>query len=261
MFALTAAMTAARALDRRCIAIWDRTEQLNCPFERLFALPQDLTVVESALAYTETDRNAWQALASSDRFDLMLDAVHCGVLLHQDTELLPIIAAHARVFIAYMQRFTPAPGSLALLTPAAHITARTEALTHDFSHHTVGLHIRRSDHKDAVAVSTDDTFITAADAALAQGAKRLFLATDDAETEFRFRERYGERLVTQAGKRLARYSPKAIEDAFVDVLALSRCNRIVGSYGSSFSQAAAEIGSVPVDYAGSSQPKRWKGSL
>lgn len=260
MLTVTAGLTAARALSRRLIVVWDRTPQLNCPFGKLFGKLPDADVVECALAYAEEDRRSWNAFVDGFGFDLILDAVHCGVLLHKKTALIPIIAQHPRAFVAYMQRFVPSAVSLREMTPTDAVRARVDAIAAEFSAKTVGVHIRRSDHKDAVAVSTDAAFFAAADAALAEGtAERFFLATDDTTVEATFRARYGTRILTQEHKKLARYSPKAIEDALVDVLALSRTARIIGSFGSSFSQVAAEIGAIPIAYAGSAEPKQWAG--
>ncbi len=43
---------------------------------------------------------------------------------------------------------------------------------------------------------------------------------------------------------VARDDPAAMEDAVVDLYALSRCRKIIGSYWSSFTDTAAELGSI-----------------
>lgn len=72
---------------------------------------------------------------------------------------------------------------------------------------------------------------------------RFFVATDDPVEEACMRDTFGHRVFAHP-KRLTRNRPDGIRDALVDLLCLFRTRRVIGSFYSSFSEAAAEIGGV-----------------
>ena len=71
---------------------------------------------------------------------------------------------------------------------------------------------------------------------------RFFLATDSAELERRFVERFGKSLVVHSKQSYDRSVETSIKEAVVDLYCLAACKRIIGSYWSSFSETAAQIG-------------------
>jgi len=107
---------------------------------------------------------------------------------------------------------------------------------------TVGVHARRSDHASARAHSPDELFVQAMEEASPRpgGARRrFFLATDCPESEELLRRRFGGRVQVLGKRTLDRSTPEGIEDAFADLLHLAQCDRIIGSYESTFSKLAA----------------------
>jgi hypothetical protein len=111
---------------------------------------------------------------------------------------------------------------------------------------TVGLHMRRTDNKHAIARSPDSMFLERASDLVARG-KRLFLATDNAATESRMRRRFGRALLTHPKRqRLLQRWPRqfdriATEDDLIDLFLLARTQYIVGSFWSSFSDFAIAL--------------------
>jgi hypothetical protein len=106
----------------------------------------------------------------------------------------------------------------------------------------VGVHIRRGDNEASIQVSPLDLFIARMQREVDEDPKvRFFLATDDAATEQTVVARFPGR-VTVRGKDLSRVRTGGVQDALVDLLVLSGCPLILGSYWSSFSQTAAELG-------------------
>jgi len=71
----------------------------------------------------------------------------------------------------------------------------------------------------------------------------FFLATDSPEEEQDMKKLFGDRIITFA-KKLDRNNPEAIQDALVDLLCLSKTRKIIGSFYSSFSDIAADIGYI-----------------
>jgi len=123
------------------------------------------------------------------------------------------------------------------LRPKASITAEVADFAghHRFEDGVVGLHVRRGDHARARAESPDAAFFVHLDA---HPGERLFLTTDDHETEARFRARYGARVIVREKATLDRADPASGPDALIDLLLLARTQRLVGSAGSSFTELA-----------------------
>lgn len=110
----------------------------------------------------------------------------------------------------------------------------------------VGVHVRRGDNVNTSIIPLERYFsVVDHDSFLADGARKFFLATDDLDVENAFRDRYGDRLVTFKKRTRARNKRRGIQDAFVDMLLLSKCHHIYGSSLSSFPRMASRIGVTP----------------
>ena len=117
---------------------------------------------------------------------------------------------------------------------------------------TIGVHVRRTDHRAANAVSTN-MFFLAIDGLLDTNHDKIFLATDDAAEEKKFLSRYGKSVVfidksTQyrwdtPGRRRSLVTLDTYKEAFVDMLVLGHCGVILGSLGSSFSTGSVKLSS------------------
>ena len=122
------------------------------------------------------------------------------------------------------------------------INERTAA----FSPYTIGLHIRRTDHLQAIDESPLELFTNVVDQEAGQHSDlRIYLATDDEATKQHFFDRYGDRVITSPAE-ATRESTDGIRDALVEMYALSRTRHIYGSAGSTFSPIAACLGDVPI---------------
>ncbi len=146
-----------------------------------------------------------------------------------------------------------------LFRPKAEVQRLIEARTAAFTAHTIGLHIRRTDHQQAIDESPLELFIEAIDqeiknyeiilsprGELERGPLlTIYLATDDEGTKAALRKRYGNRLITSDAE-ASRENTDGIRDALVEMFALSRTNHIYGSAGSTFSPIAACLGDVPI---------------
>lgn len=133
------------------------------------------------------------------------------------------------------------------LRPQQHLQQRIDALSATFdAQHTIGIHIRRTDHTTAIAESPDALFIDAIAGIISRDALATFyLATDDAALKRRLMERFPARITAQ-NCRGTRADIDGMEEAVVDLWTLARCSRIIGSYWSSYTDTAAEIGGIPL---------------
>jgi hypothetical protein len=72
---------------------------------------------------------------------------------------------------------------------------------------------------------------------------RFFLATDCPQTEAEIRAIFGARVITRP-RVASRDTRGGMLDAVVDLFALARTSRILGSYYSTFSETAASLGRI-----------------
>lgn len=113
--------------------------------------------------------------------------------------------------------------------------------------HYVGLHIRRTDHKLAIQASPISFFKEAIEKELCDSKDTLFyLSTDDKIVEEELKECYGEKIVVNQACIRGRVTAESIQDAAVDLIMLSKSDKIYGSVGSTFSELAAEMGRKPL---------------
>lgn len=123
-----------------------------------------------------------------------------------------------------------------------HLRQRIDALTARFDRHTVGVHIRRTDHAVLIEASPIGLFTSQMDhLATENPATQFFLATDDAELKAALQDQFGSRLITQDIP-LSRATAEGMEGAVVDIYALSQTRKIICTTRSSFAKMAALIG-------------------
>lgn len=105
---------------------------------------------------------------------------------------------------------------------------------------TVGVHIRRTDNEKSRIYSPTEVFIDVMNRELSQNPEtKFYLATDDEEEEKYLKSFFGDKILTYKKRTIDRNDPHGIEDALVDLVNLSNCVKIFGSYFSSFSDTAA----------------------
>ena len=116
--------------------------------------------------------------------------------------------------------------------------------TKDFPENIVGIHIRRTDNKQAIAGSPLAIFeslmekLTKEDPGL-----HLYLATDDIEVRNRMKEKFGEKIIVPQGA-LNRDSEEGILQSTIEMYSLAKTKKIYGSYFSSYSETAALLGNL-----------------
>ena len=133
-----------------------------------------------------------------------------------------------------------------LFCPNVEVQGFTNERTAAFSAHSIGVHIRRTDHRQAIDESPLEVFTEAIDREIEQhNDLSIYLATDDEATKDALRSRYGKRVIMSSAK-ATRESTDGIRDALVEMYALSRTQHIYGSAGSTFSPIAACLGDVPI---------------
>lgn len=128
--------------------------------------------------------------------------------------------------------------------PVKAVTDEVGRFRENFSAHTIGAHIRRTDSVASIKHSPTEAFISTFDREIdMHNDTRIFIATDDEPTRTELQERYGSRIITSS-RPATRKSAEGVRDGLVDMYTLAATQCIYGSVGSSFSVMAAEIGGV-----------------
>lgn len=157
-------------------------------------------------------------------------------------------AVRVRLYVSTGLAFCDySPAYVRRLRPLPHLQQRIDALSAAFDAHTVGIHIRRTDHTTCIAESPDTLFLDAMQQVIdADPDTRFYLATDDATLKASLMERFPGRITTQEC-RGTRSDLRGMEEAVIDLWTLARTSRLLGSYWSSYTDTAAEIGGMPLD--------------
>jgi hypothetical protein len=193
-----------------------------------------------------------------------------GTSLRQvfDTERFPVVTYRGSQrcdwLVTPLARATMLPRFMADYGRAVRTWRPVAALRHivdsvavEFRGLTVGVHIRRGDallgsSAGAYRRSSDDAFQSRMDRLIrSQPGIQFFLATDSEQTERRFRDRYGDALLTHGDKRfvlsIPGYAKANQRDAVIDLFALARTRLVLGTNYSSFSQMAALMGDIKME--------------
>jgi len=114
----------------------------------------------------------------------------------------------------------------------------------EWDENTIGLHIR-SWYCDRHKYHSNELFENAID--LYDKDKKIFLCGDNDEVLKHFEDKYGDRIIKHPQKRFNHphlaesghnHETQASVDAFIDLLLLSHCDKIVGTYASTFTEVA-----------------------
>lgn len=134
------------------------------------------------------------------------------------------------------------------LKPSEAVRQRGKSLFQTVGEHTIGVHIRRMDHVDAIRNSPTDAFFVQMHKELDEDSScRFFLATDDIGVESKALSEFGERVFCKDNKSWGRKHRDGILDACVDLWTLSKCRKILGSSGSTFGEVAAKLGNIRLE--------------
>lgn len=131
-----------------------------------------------------------------------------------------------------------------LFIPQPHIQKLIDSITSTFASHTVGVHIRRTDNVASISESPVELFIEAMQAEIDQDNNvRFYLASDDESVKEQLRNTFPNRIISMDQK-ADRESLDGMINGVVELFCLSKTAKIYGSYASSYSQTAAEIGNT-----------------
>ena len=256
MRAMAAAYTLSGRAGLEMQAVWFRDWALNAPFHALFR-----PIAEEGLTLREATLCDHLLLGRPRPRNLRIPRLFQRVMFRSalyEHQITPLCNRHfdfeawARggdVYLASYTDFLPYDHRLLcrLFVPLPLVERDIAAFTRQFTPHTIGVHIRRTDNAASIDQSPTPLFIGAIDREVrADSRTTIFLATDSEAVKQELRSRYGRRLLA-AGGEAGRDSIQGIRGGIVDMYTLSRTDKIYGSFQSSFSQLASQIGGVPLE--------------
>lgn len=167
----------------------------------------------------------------------------------QGDDIFEIAARAERVWVSSCHELCDIPDACyAALRPLPAIADAIRQVTAPFQGlDVVGIHIRRTDHTEAIADSSTQDFRRVMDAERARnGNVAFYLATDDLALRRELQRAYGDRVFVQPLSSVRRDTREGIMQAVTDLYALAATSRIYGSTASTFTITAAKIGGIPL---------------
>jgi hypothetical protein len=133
-----------------------------------------------------------------------------------------------------------------LFKPTEAIQTRINAITERFSDTTIGIHIRRGDNRQSIEHNSPGDYIGFMERQLLEcPTTSFYIASDSPALKQELAARFPGSVI-QNDAVLERHSVNGMKDAVVDLWCLAATNRIVGSYFSSYSDIATELGGIPL---------------
>ena len=244
MRVLDSAFSLARSAKSDLHVLWCLDKSLNCSFFELFIADSDFYKI------TEIDLHKLSGRLKK-RFLFFLKEFSSTVISQEQIEKfnfsnsdLVDLAAKGDVFIETFSRFYSSQSPYADLVLSRTIRKTVDLLLPSLEN-AVGIHVRRSDNKESIAHSPTWKFIDEMYKEInCVNDTKFFLCTDSKEEEEIFLQEFSDRIILLQKKSFNRDDPVAIREALLDLYCLSHCRKIIGSYWSSFSGVASEIGGV-----------------
>ncbi len=248
MRVIDAGLTLASKLERKVRVHWKPNQDLYSPFCSLFEPLAGVEIVEgmqlaSRLAFRFGEYHKLMRLVGNIT-DTAYYYWNENERLERDAELLEPLKRFRHIHIISYWRFMKSLRPFKAFTPVPELSDRIDAICDSFDEHVIGVHIRRTDNIKAISNSPIELF----EKAMAEQIQRndrthFYLATDSTEIKKFLLRRFPDRITTSKSSS-SRTDISGMQDAVVELYCLSRTSCLFGSFFSSFSRTAAELGGI-----------------
>jgi len=268
MLAIASGIHLSRECNCDLEVAWNRLNELNAQYDKLFN-----PISGGIIFYPGPLKHAF-CFSVPRKKNLFLPAIYqrirygfrltdspdiyryleCPAMVRE--RLLEMKRINRDMYVASGYEFYDFPDSMYgdVFHPREEIMREIERRTAAFTIRTVGVHLRRTDHKLAIAQSPTEMFIRRMHELVTENDDTTFyLATDDEEDRRIILNEFGDRVFTTLRK-ADRTSLNGMRDAVADMYSLSRTSLILGSYGSTFNHTAARIGGSRLEVIRKTEP-------
>ncbi len=266
MRTLAGGLTMASELGLDYKVIWLKNWEIAAGYEDIFELPEclkDKIEMPSKTKYEfffsiPRKRNLWISGLTLRRFELVLydsKVPLTSILSREDSdEELNRIVRQATIGgkSCYIQGGTNIYGFSPdfyrdLFILRGKLQMKVNEVLAVLGDSPIGVHIRRTDNIMSIEHSPLSLFESEIEKIVQKNPSQMFyLATDSDEVKRVLKDRFGTNLVTSENS-ARRDTREGIEDAAVEMFVLSKTSKIIGSYYSSFSEAAALLGGCQLE--------------
>ena len=256
MRALNAVIELARVSSLPVHTVLFSNFELNAPFEALFEIPQyeNLSITEADffdrfLYRSPRKHTLWLPyLTAPFMFDTKIYSTDF-IRLRDKGIIADTILNGGRVLIESCYDFGSYASSLSKnFIPQKDILSQVdEFVNNNFSENCIGIHIRRTDNSLSIKNSPLSMFIDAMHREIETCADtKFYVATDDAATKNKLKRDFGDRIL-YIDTDCNRNSLQGMKEAVKEMWILSRTKKIYGSFYSSYSEIASQLGNIPLN--------------
>ena len=252
MRVLDSAIAYSRENKRPIFLIWLLNNELNCRLGDLFIIPDG---VFDKILYVDCAKPIQSSLS---KLLLKLPFWITGSYLSDNTKILKLLnqgqsfetifrnnfSEKNFFYICTCYQFYSNSRPFFNLKPVASIQNLVDSYTRNHEY-LIGVHIRRTDNKQAIQFSPTSKFIHVLQQEVDANSKvKFFVATDSLEVQQELENIFPGRIIIHNKSSLDRFSPAAIRDAVIDLYCLAQTRKLIGSYGNSFTETASKPGDV-----------------
>lgn len=238
-------------IKRKVKLLWLKDKNLNCSYHALFEqiktpyfeIIEDLNIWQRLLGLNKYPRNITGQLQKIYFDKVFTDPANKNLIINGYD--FSEIKNYKNVLIRTCYPIYKTDKPFDLFKPTEHLEKKISTITAPFFH-TIGIHVRRTDHVNAIMHSTDNLFYTSMDAEISKNKDcNFYLATDSEEVKKEFINRYNYRIITLTLD-LNRNTASGIQDGVVDLYCLAKTKKIYGSFNSTYSVIASKIHGAPL---------------
>jgi hypothetical protein len=282
MRAIDSAVLLAEQLNKRLVVFWGRDKHLNCKYSDLFKQSEYFDTIEEKHWFggkapypylpgtqpvSPVKKSLYRItkLSFNIKTELWFEDFESAISFQsnslspekiqnmQDYEsksltfiepLIECLNKSGSSFVCTAWRMSLGSRYARHFAPKDILQERVNSMANQFTN-TIGVHIRRGDHTEAIKYSGFQKFVAAmTDEVTRQNDTNFFLATDCKATEQKLLKLFPNKLLYFTKSSYSRNSTQGVQEALIDLYCLSKTRRVLGSYFSSFSQVASEISGI-----------------
>lgn len=252
LFALHSAIRLSEDIRQPLRAVWIARNDFGCRFEDLFDLPPEIRAWHNFTHLgSRLSSQIEEVVGRYLRWPPLQPAMfptEVGHLADSGFDFRSL-ARQRHNDICSTGLFYPGNAGFYAFRPRAHLLTQIDAVASRFGRNTIGLHLRRTDHVEAIEVSPTERFELEIEQVLGEDADATFFVATDAREEIeRLSQRFPGKIMANPPSSLDRSTLAGMEGAVIDLYSLARTRRILGSSGSTFSKAAGLLGGIDVSY-------------